>query len=254
MNMQQPAITGGMRSFVVGVDRFAYWVSRHWLAAFIVLYGALVWTPFLAPVLMANGATSAGDAVYFFYSFLCHQLPERSIFFFGQKVMYSYAEIKAVWPLDGFAGLRQFVGNPEVGYKVAWSDRMISTYGGIWLGGVVYALTWRRLPRLSPVLWLVLGVLPIGLDGFSHMLNDIVAGTTGLGFRDTNIWLQMLTGNLLPQSFYVGDQFGSFNSWARWVTGLLFGLTTVLAFFPFVHSAMLDLAHQSANTLRRAGA
>jgi uncharacterized membrane protein len=204
--------------------------------------------------LMRNGATGAADAVYFFYSFLCHQLPERSIFFFGSKPMYTYAEIKAVWPLDGFAGLRQFIGNADMGYKVAWSDRMISTYGGIWLGGVIYLLGGRRLPKVSPLLWVALGVLPIGLDGLSHMLNDIVAGTTGLGFRDTNIWLQVLTGNLLPSSFYVGDQFGSFNSWARWITGLSFGITTVLAFFPIIESAMVDLAHQSRNTLRRAGA
>jgi uncharacterized membrane protein len=250
--MQQPAVTGRMRTFVIGVDRFAAWVSRYWLGTFIVLYGALVLTPFLAPVLMESGATGAADAVYFFYSFLCHQLPERSIFFFGQKAMYSFAEVKAVWSLDGFAGLRQFIGSPEMGYKVAWSDRMISTYGGIWLGGLLYALGGKRLPRLSPVLWLVLGVLPIGIDGLTHMANDVVAGTTGLGFRDTNTWLQLLTGNLLPPSFYAGDSLGSFNSWARWVTGLLFGVTTVLAFFPLIQSAMLDLAHQSELMLRRA--
>jgi uncharacterized membrane protein len=250
--MQQSAVTGPMRSFVVGVDRFASWMGRHWLATFILLYGALVLTPFLAPVLMENGLTGAADGVYFFYSFLCHQLPERSIFIFGQKPMYSYAEIKAVWPLDGFAGLRQFIGNPDMGYKVAWSDRMISTYGGIWLGGLIYALAGKRVPRLSPMLWLLLGVFPIGVDGLTHMANDIVAGTTGLGFRDTNIWLQMITGNLLPSSFYVGDAFGSFNSWARWITGLLFGLTTVWAFFPLVESAMLDVAHQSDKTLKRA--
>lgn len=251
--MQGSVTTGRMRSFIIGVDRFAYWMSRHWLAAFIVAYGALVWGPFLAPLLMKSGASGAADAVYFIYSFLCHQLPERSIFFFGAKPMYTFAEIKAVWPLDGFAGLRQFVGNAGMGYKVAWSDRMISTYGGIWLGGVLYLLGGRRLPRVSPLAWFLIGVLPIGLDGFTHMLNDVLAGTTGLGFRDTNIWLQVLTGNLLPQDFYVGDQFGSFNSWARWLTGLSFGITTVLAFFPVIESAMLDLAHQSLNTLRRAG-
>lgn len=252
--MEQPAVNRNTRAFVIAVDRFAYWVSRHWLATFVILYGALVWTPFIAPFLMKSGATGAADAVYFFYSFLCHQLPERSLFFFGQKIMYSYAEIKAVWPLDGFAGLRQFVGNPDMGYKVAWSDRMISTYGGIWLGGFIYALAGKRLPRLSPILWLIIGVFPLGMDGLTHMLNDIVAGTSGLGFRDTNAWLQIITGNLLPPSFYAGDEFGSFNSLARWVTGLLFGLTTVQAFFPIIESAMQDLAHQSANTLRRAGA
>lgn len=249
--MQQPIVTGRMRSFVIGIDRFAGWLGRHWLWTFIVLYGALVLTPFAAPVLMASRATGPADAVYFFYSFLCHQLPERSFFFFGQKPMYSLAEIKAVWPLDGFAGLRQFVGNPEMGYKVAWSDRMISTYGGIWIGGLVYLLGGKRLPRISPILWLVLGVLPIGIDGLTHMANDILAGTSGVGFRDTNTWLQLLTGNFLPQTFYEGDALGSFNSWARWVTGLLFGVTTVLSFFPFIQSAMLDLARQSERTLMR---
>ncbi len=194
---------------------------------------------------MHIGATGPADALYFFYSFLCHQLPERSIFFFGPQPMYSYAQIKAVWPLDGFEGLRQFIGNPEMGYKVAWSDRMISTYGGIWLGGVIYALLGKRAPRLSLVVWLLLGVAPIGIDGFSHFVNDLVAGTTGTGFRDTNSWLQALTLNAFPSSFYAGDQFGSFNSWARWVTGLLFGITTILAAFPYIDRAMQELA-QSA--------
>ncbi len=252
--MQQSTVTGRMRSVVIGVDRFAFWVSRHWLATFIVAYGALVLAPFLAPVFMKSGATGAADALYFFYSFLCHQLPERSLFFFGPKPMYSYAEIKAVWPLDGFEGLRQFIGNPEMGYKVAWSDRMISTYGGIWLGGLIYAVTLRRLPRLPLLAWLVLGILPIGLDGTSHFINDIVAGTSGLGFRDTNTWLQVLTGNALPSSFYVGDQLGSFNSWARWITGLLFGITTVLALFPIVNAAMQDMANEAGAKLKHVAA
>jgi hypothetical protein len=32
-----------------------------------------------------------GKAVYFIYLF-CHQLPERSFFFFGEKTMYSLSE------------------------------------------------------------------------------------------------------------------------------------------------------------------
>ncbi len=199
---------------------------------------------------MHIGATGPADALYFFYSFLCHQLPERSIFFFGPQPMYSYAQIKAVWPLDGFEGLRQFIGNPEMGYKVAWSDRMISTYGGIWLGGVIYALLGKRAPRLSLVVWLLLGIAPIGIDGLSHMLNDIVAGTTGTGFRDTNSWLQALTLNALPSSFYIGDQFGSFNSWARWITGLLCGITTVFAAFPSIDRAMREIAQSDKRTIR----
>lgn len=251
--MQQTTVSGPMRSFVIAVDRFALWVSRHWLALFITFYGAWVLTPFLAPVLMQVGATAPAHGIYFFYSFFCHQLPERSLFFFGPQPMYSFAQVKAVWPNDGFEGLRGFIGNPAMGYKMAWSDRMISFYGSLWLGGVLFALLRTRLKSLPTLAWLIFGILPVGLDGLSHMLNDVLAGTTGAGFRDTNVWLQVLTGNLLPQWFYVGDALGSFNSDMRWITGVLFGLTSIWFLFPFVQEQMREVERQSAATLAHAG-
>jgi hypothetical protein len=166
--------------------------------------------------------------------------------------MYSLAEIKAVWPLDGFAGLRQFVGNPDMGYKVAWSERMIALYGSVWVGATGFALVRARLKSLPLVAWLVVGVLPMGLDGLIHVVNDAVAGTSGAGFRDTNAWLQALTGNVLPPWFYAGDALGSFNSDVRWFTGILFGLTTVWLVFPMLETAMHDLQAQTARQLERA--
>jgi len=89
---------------------------------------------------MQIGWSGAGKAVYFVYSFFCHQLPERSFFLFGQKTMYSLTEIQAAWqdtinPLI----LRKFIGNADMGWKVAWSDRMISFYTSIWLCGRRFA-------------------------------------------------------------------------------------------------------------------
>ena len=94
----EPTVTGRTRDLVIAVDRAAWWVSRHWLALFIAIYGAWVLTPFLAPILMKAGATQLADALYGVYHFFCHQLPQRSLFLFGDKPMYSLAEIKAVWP------------------------------------------------------------------------------------------------------------------------------------------------------------
>lgn len=244
-------VSPNTRRILRTVDHGTLWLARHWLGLFLAGYGAWVLLPFLSPVLMQAGATGAGDALYFVYSFFCHQLPERSLFFFGPKPMYSLAEIGRVWSTENAMVLRQFVGNPEMGWKMAWSDRMISTYGGVWVGGLLYALLRRRSPRLSLVAWLVLGILPLGLDGASHMLNDVLAGTTGLGFRDTNAWLAALTGYALPASFYMGDALGSFNSWMRWITGLLFGLTTVFAVFPLVEPAMQDMARDATRQLER---
>lgn len=251
--MQQAPISPRMRTVIMTMDRFAYGLARHWLTLFIVIFGAWVLTPFLAPLLMRQGMTGAGEAIYFFYSLFCHQLPQRSLFFFGPKMMYSLEEIKAVWQLDGLLGLRQFIGNPEMGYKVAWSDRMISFYGSIWLGAFLYAALRGHLKPLSLKVWLIIGVLPVFLDGISHFINDIVAGTSGMGFRDTNAWLQFLTGNRLPLSFYTGDTFGSFNSDMRWITGILFGFTLVWFLFPYIDYGMRGLAAQSGAHLRKAG-
>lgn len=247
--MQQTVVTGRTRDLVIAVNRFALWISRHWLAVFIVVYGVWVLAPFLAPVLMGMGAQGPANAIYLTYSFFCHQLPERSLFFFGSKPMYSLNEIKAVWPLDGFAGLRQFVGSPEFGYKVAWSDRMISFYGSVWVGAILFGLFRTRVRPLSPVLWLLLGILPVFLDGATHFINDAVAGVSGVGFRDTNAWLQFLTGNTLPAWFYMGDAFGSFNSDMRWITGFLFGLTTVWFLFPFIEASMRDMKNEIKTTV-----
>jgi len=157
-------------------------------------------------------------------------LPERSFFLFGQKSMYSLTEIQSVWhgginPMQ----LRRFFGNPEMGWKVAWSDRMVSFYGSIW----VFALVWWSFRRkVKPLSWggFVLLLLPMVLDGGTHFLSDIVG--IEQGFREANQWLVVLTNHALPASFYVGNALGSFNSWMRLISGLLAGLGIAWLAFP----------------------
>src|SRR5574338_34451 len=73
------------------------WIFDHRFETFLIVYGIWVWLPFLAPVFMKSGLTTAGNLLYFIYSFFCHQLPERSFFFFGGKAMYPLSEIQTVW-------------------------------------------------------------------------------------------------------------------------------------------------------------
>jgi len=207
------------------------WLSSHWLQIFLVLYGMWVFTPFLAPIFMYIGWTGAGKAIYFIYSFFCHQLPERSFFLFGEKSMYSLNEIQAVWqdtinPMI----LRQFIGNESMGWKVAWSDRMISFYTSVW----VFAVLWWPLRRkIKPLAWwrFVLLLLPLIMDGGTHTLSDFAG--IGQGFRDTNQWLVILTNNSFPATFYAGDALGSFNSIMRFISGHLAGLGIVWLAFPY---------------------
>ena len=225
------ALTGRQRALVIWLQHRTLGLSRHWLAWANLFWGVLVGLPWLAPILMKIGATDPAQGIYFMYSFLCHQFANRSFFLFGTKAMYSYTELGSVVPdADTWLGLRAFIGTAELGYKVAWSDRMISMYGGIFLGGLLFVLLRHRI---KPPRWriLLLMLVPIVVDGVTHMISDVTG--VGQGFRYHNDWLAALTGNLFPASFYVGNALGSFNSWMRLVTGLLFGLGVVWLVFPY---------------------
>lgn len=220
-------------------SRFTDHMNRNWFLWFSILYGMFVALPFLAPVMMYVGAELPGKAIYTVYSFLCHQLPERSFFLFGQKTMYSLAEIQSRFQqTTDPAILRQFIGDPTTGWKVAWSDRMISLYTSM----LLFAWLWRLLRKSIPSINLYgfsLLALPMVVDGTSHLLSDLSG--LGAGFRYTNQWLVALTGNAFPSWFYYGDGLGSFNSWMRLITGALFGLGVVWFLFPiFDRGASVD--------------
>ena len=207
----------------------------HWLEIFLIVYGLWVWIPFLAPLFMHIGWAGAGHAIYFVYSFFCHQLPERSFFLFGQKFMYPLTDIQAVWKnTTNPMILRQFIGNETMGWKIAWSDRMISFYTSVWLFAVAWS-PFRKKIKPLPLWGFVLLLLPIALDGGTHAFSDFAG--IGQGFRDTNQWLIMLTNNSFPVTFYAGDALGSFNSIMRFITGLLAGLGIVWFAFPYMEES-----------------
>jgi uncharacterized membrane protein len=222
--------------------RLTYWFSRHWMLAFSVIYGLIVGLPSLAPVFMRVGWETPGRALYFVYSFLCHQLPDRSFFLFGPQRMYDLSTIQAVWQnTTNPMVLRQFIGNPMMGWKVAWSDRMVAMYGSILLAAWAW---WPLRKRIKPLpFWgLVLFALPMFLDGVTHILSDL--GGMDQGFRYTNAWLAALTGNAFPATFYAGNALGSFNSLMRLLTGSLFGVGIVWFAFPYLEEIALDMQKQ----------
>jgi uncharacterized membrane protein len=211
------------------------WLGDNWIKLFLLVYGIWVLLPFLAPVFMQAGWIGPAKAVYTIYSFLCHQLPQRSLFLFGQQTMYSLAEIQSAWQNTfDLLVLRQFIGDPSMGWKIAWSDRMISFYGGIWLFGLLW-LPFRDRVKQIPWWGFILLLLPMMVDGVTHTVSDFAG--VGQGFRDTNTWLVNMTNNSFPALFYAGDALGSFNSWLRWISGLLAGLGLVWFAFPSIDSA-----------------
>lgn len=231
------------------------WPGRRWHLALILAAAIYAGLPFLAPLLMQLGWLGPARFLYAIYALQCHQLPQRSFFLFGPKLTYSLAEIQAAWQ-NSFDPLilRQFVGNPQMGWKVAWSDRMVAMYASVPLAGLLWLLlrrgsarqglpipAWLRLPWWGFALLL----LPLALDGGTHLVSDLAG--IGQGFRDRNAWLAALTGNALPAGFYAGDGLYSFNSWMRLASGILFGWGLVWFGFAYLE----EWADQWAS-LRRA--
>jgi len=217
---------------------FGYFINRYWLIWFSLGFGLFVGLPFLAPALMEVGFSKAANLIYTIYSFLCHQMPQRSFFLFGEKAMYSLFEIQnagqtTINPMV----LRRFIGNSEMGWKVAWSDRMVSMYASVLFAAWIWYPFRKKLSNF-PFWGFVLLLLPMGIDGFSHMISDFAG--IGQGFRDTNHWLAELTNYQFSAGFYAGDALGSFNSWMRFLSGLFFGIGVVWYGFPYLNEIFED--------------
>jgi len=197
---------------ITGSDRTMAWISRHYMAIlnfFILLYFGL---PILAPVLMNAGATLPARVIYTMYKPLCHQFGFRSFFLFGEQAYYplqeaGIADVKTFEQVTGFEDLdnpaaysrwqaREFTGNETVGYKMALCERDIAIYGAIFLFGLVFALTGRRIKPLHWALWLLIGLGPIGLDGFSQLFSQMEWSwlVSILPYRESTPLLRVLTG------------------------------------------------------------
>lgn len=213
--------------------RFSSWITRHWIVLFGGFVGLYVGLPILAPVFMRLGWTGFGGMIYKLYATQCHQLPQRSFFLFGQKAMYSLNEIQSAWQetANPFV-LRQFLGNPQMGWKIAWSDRMVSMYTSLWMCGLLWWPLRKRITVRLPWWGFAIFLLPLAIDGLTHFVSDLAG--LGQGFRDMNTWLSILTGNTYPAEFYAGDALGSFNSWMRLLSGVLFGIGVVWYAFPYL--------------------
>lgn len=87
----------------------------------------------LAPVAKGNGLASVSSPLYSFFSFICHQIPERSFHIAGEQ------------------------------FGVC--SRCFGVYFGLVLGFAIYPL-WRPIDDVEPLrrVWLFLSLIPISID------------------------------------------------------------------------------------------
>jgi uncharacterized membrane protein len=196
-------------------DRVIYWLSRHYLAICNLLVVAYLGLSFLPPVLMKVGAKAPAKLIYTGFSLVCHQLAFRSFYLFGEQLYYprAAAGMEGVKTLAQATGLsegsdpadlyfaRVFVGNEVVGYKIALCQRDVGIYGGILLYGLLFLFTRRRLRSIPWYVWIIVGLLPIAVDGGSQLLSQ--PPLSFLPYRESTPALRVLTGGL----------FGFFTAW-----------------------------------------
>jgi uncharacterized membrane protein len=207
-------------------DRFSYWLSRNYMIVFNLIVLVYVGLPFLAPTLMKANLTLPARAIYTVYSPLCHQFAFRSWFIYGEQAYYprELAMIDGVVTYERLAGIedvdlaeaRRFLGNENVGYKVALCQRDIAMYGGILLFGLIFSLSGRRITSIPWYLWLLLGVVPIGWDGASQLPSLMGLNLPG--------WLPIRESSPLLRS----------------LTGAMFGIMTAWYIYPLIEATMRE--------------
>ncbi len=221
--------------------------SRHWLTIFNTLVGIYVVLPILAPSLMSLGLERPARLIYTIYSPMCHQMAFRSFFLYGEQGVYprELAHVPHVTPFETyaqtlpefqgipaddwvsfFAAARRFVGNMELGYKMALCERDMAIFGALLIGGVAYGAARRRWQiNALPIIWFVIiGMGPIALDGFSQLF-----GYYGL----TIPWI----GEHLP----VRES----TPFLRTATGAWFGLCVAWLALPQMDAGVRDLVSRS---------
>jgi len=211
-------------------DKISYWISKHYLAIFNLFLILYIGIPFLAPIFKEAGWNTPAEMIYKIYRPLCHQWAFRSFFLFGEQAYYPHAaaKIPGVLTFEQVSGItdltdpsrlqaRVFEGNSLLGYKIALCERDVAIWGAMALFGVVYALTGRKLPKLHWLIWVLVGLGPIGLDGFSQLFSQI-----------PSTFIQ----SILP--------YRESTPLLRTLTGFLFGLTTAWFMFPLIEESMAD--------------
>jgi len=200
------------------LDKLVLTLAKHWLSLVnlvIVVYDGL---PFLAPTLMVLGFTWPARVIYAAYKPLCHQLPQRSFFLFGSQSAYSLETLQKLLGPEKLATdslAREFIGNPTLGYKMAYCQRDTAMYTSMLLAGMVFGLVRRRLRPLPLALYLV-SLVPWAVDGLAQLL----------GFYESTWQL-------------------------RTITGSLFGLATVWFAYPYLEAGMGDFRRTISEKLHR---
>ena len=119
---------------------------------------------------------------------------------------------------------RHFIGDETFGYKTSLCARDLAIYVMIFVGGLIYRRYRWRIRPMPIWLFVIVGLGPIGLDGFSQLLS----------YPPFEFWPLRETVPIF-----------------RIVTGGLFGLMSAWLGFPYIERSMQDLVDALESSLDR---
>lgn len=191
---------------ITAADRFAYWFSKYYVWVITGIVAIFIGFPLLAPVLMETNHNGSAKVIYSVYSLFCHQLSYRSYFIYGEQAYYprELAGIPNVITYEEATGksasdikfAQQFTGNDKLGYKVAICERDLAIYGSIILAGILFQITGKKWKTIPWYLWVILAILPIGLDGGSQLFSLGGNWPTWVPLRESTPLFRSITGTL----------------------------------------------------------
>jgi uncharacterized membrane protein len=219
---------------ITPMEKFSFWLSKYYMLFITAILILFVGVPFLAPVLMRNGHNTGAQAIYKTYSIFCHELAYRSYYLFGEQLFYprELAHIPNMLTYEQVTGktaddtvfARTFIGDDELGYKIAICERDIAIYGSLIVSGILFHFSKRKLKSLPWYLWVIFAILPLALDGSSQLFS---------------------LGGTWPGWFPIRES----TPLLRTITGALFGFGTAWYVFPMMEESMIETRAAMARKL-----
>ena len=203
---------------IMRANKAVFWLSRHWVGMLNTIIFLYTGGAILAPALAYLGLPRLASLLYAFYAPFCQQSPFRSWFVFGESFIHPLQEPPlSVAAMNATYG---FIGNADVGYKMALCQRDIAIYGAMFVAGIIYGWIPRKKRPDTLPLWIffVFAFVPMLLDG-------------GIQWLSYAVW--QLQPGLMAEPFETIPAM-------RALTGILFGLGIIAIGYPELDKYFTD--------------
>jgi len=128
-------------------------ILKYWALAITVLLGIIVCAALSVPLLTYLGLNEIAKPIFYSLHLICAQIPSHSFYILG--------------------------------HQLGMCARNMGIYGSMFIGGLVFVFSKKRLPGIPWWVW-VLMILPMAYDGLTQMF----------GLRESTWELRVLTGAL----------------------------------------------------------